>query len=726
MADTDFDSELREVFREEVEESLETLVQALDHVIVAGGGLAEALQIAMRTTHNVKGAARVAGFSAIEQLAHAMEDVLVVFRDQEKPLGEALCESLREGVVVIRQLVDGEAVEERSQALIATLTGKAKPKARGKAKKKKKKKKASSRAKTSVEVPSQAQAQDEVEVGIEVASPAFGTRRLGSVKVAPERLDHLMAFSGDFLSLHARMENRHLDLEAFRGIFEETRSDLPDSARLLVDALGLKLDGVVRAAHEELYRFSYLTQEFSAAIKQVRMQPLRDSVGQWRRTVDGVASELGRKVRLKTEVDEIEVDRQILDGLRDPMMHLLRNAVDHGIEPPEARVAKDKPSTGTVLVSAEVAGTMIAIDISDDGRGIDLEAVRRRGAEVGLIEAGEGEKEDRELLEMIFSPALTTAAQVSHLSGRGVGLDVVRGRLNDLGGHVRVVKPRLGGTTIRLVIPSTLVSTKGLLVRAGEITYALPIAHVASALQVLTADVKTTASGPMVQRSNEPPLSLRWLTSLMQAPRAPDPSALTVVVVSVAETRIGLVVDEVVGDSEFVTKPLPWNFSRLRGVVGATVLGDEDLAIVVDVPGLLHAVRQKEAGRTDAVRMPQPGRKPRILIVDDSVTSRTLERNILQAAGYDVTVAVDGEAGWEAMQAGSFDLVVSDVEMPRLDGFGLTRRIRAEFGDIPIILVTSLDRQEDIAEGAAAGADEYLPKGRFDQRILLEAIGRLL
>ncbi|MDH5490899.1 MAG: response regulator, partial [Myxococcales bacterium] len=437
----------------------------------------------------------------------------------------------------------------------------------------------------------------------------------------------------------------------------------------------------------------------------------------------------GKRVRFEGDVGDFGLDRQVLDGLRDPMVHLLRNAVDHGIEAPEERESRGKAPIGTVSVRARTMGSMVEIDITDDGRGVDRQAVIARAIERGLLSPERAAKiSEAEVLDLLFSPGFSTAGAVSRISGRGVGLDVVRTRVQELGGRAEIGENPGGGTLFRLTVPSSLVSTKGLLVKTGSTVHALPIAYVERTLRVALEDVRSVEGGAAVEQEGSEPLRLRWLATLMAESRQDDPERLAVVVVEHGRQRRGLVVGDVLGEAEFVVRQLPWNIRRLRGIAGAAVLGDGGLAVVIDVPSLFEGAASGRLAATETVKRKSEARKQRILVVDDSLTSRMLERNILLATGYDVEVANDGEEGWEALQRQEVDLLITDVEMPRLDGIELTRRVRADarLRELPIIMVTSLSRPEDVKAGAAAGADEYIVKGRFDHRALLDAVNRLI
>jgi two-component system, chemotaxis family, sensor kinase CheA len=698
MSETDED-DIWPLFRDEATEALEELAQITSALSLPGGADRQhELEAARRILHNIKGAARIADCEGIEIVAHALEEALR--DDGGGALGE-MAARLADGMGLMARFLGGDNPLDAAQRF-AGRDGEAAPPAE--------------------ETPA---ARPPAGEAAGISGRPFTT----TVRIEASRLDRLMLFVGEMVTadvgqqaFQAELERHHLELA---GLEREN----PEAMRRGLRALASSLGGLVDQNRQNVVRFGHLLRDWSAAIKQARMCPLGGVVSQWRRVVAEAAHALGREASLLVEVGDIEIDRQVLDGLRDPMMHLLRNAVAHGIEPPDVRERKGKPRAGTVRVRARAPGMMVELEVTDDGAGFDTARIRQRAVEQGLEEADRAARmTPLELAELVFLPGLSTAESVTGVSGRGVGLDVVRQRLVDLGGSVRIGDPTPAGSTFVLEVPATIVSTKGLLLRSGRTSFVLPMAYVARTLRVARSEVREIDGASAVAEPGRDPLRLRWLASIMQEPRRPDPDRLLVVVVADGAARLGLVVEDVVGEIESVTKRLPWNVPRVPGVAGAMLLGTGGVAVVIDVPRLLFATAARSGERAEAPRAAEPLRKRRILVVDDSLTSRTLERNILVAAGYDVDTVNDGEVAWQSLQAEAYDLVVSDVQMPRLDGLELCRRIRAHprLRALPVLLVTSLDRPTDVVLGSEAGADEYIVKGRFDQKALLEAVARHL
>ena len=704
------------IFRDELAENLDQLAQRLETLRAGGGAEAdsrgETVDAAFRIAHNVKGASRIVGMLPISELAHAMEEVLSPLRgigakgangangaNGEVPSPPDL-DRLFEAVTLMGRLGAGEDLAAAAADLTAALMKSAPP------------------------APARPAAESAA-----VRSPDVAAAPEGSVRVEIGRLDRLMAATGELLATQARQAARLTALTRLAGDLRLAGQQLPPAQRPRFVQLSRALDSFLREEGQERRRFGYLTDEIGTAMKRVRMLPLSGLAAQWRSIVRDVAERLGKEVHLTVEVGNIELDKHILDGLRDPLMHILRNAVAHGIEAPASRHAAGKPGAGTIVVRASMRGSMVQVEVGDDGRGLDPAAI---AAAAGRRRAATSEQlarmDETEVCDLLFAPGFSTADAVTEISGRGVGLDVARQRLQELGGHVAIrARGALGGATVELTLPVSLVSTRGLLVRVGPAIFALPVEFVERTLRADAGEVQRVDGVAAIPQADGEPLPVRWLATLMGVPREPDPGKLTVVVLARGASRLGLVVGEVLGEEELVTKKLPWNLKRVKGIHGAVILGDGRLAVVVDPLQAFDATRSA-AGSAETVLVAAATARPRVMVVDDSLTSRALERSILEAAGYEVVVMVDGRQAWEALRQEPVDLVVADVQMPEMDGLELTRRIRAESASqhLPVILVTSLGSDADLAAGANAGADAYIVKGRFDQRELLAAVKRLV
>jgi two-component system chemotaxis sensor kinase CheA len=567
------------------------------------------------------------------------------------------------------------------------------------------------------------------------ASAASDSAAIASVRVESRRLDRLAEYAGELLAMHARLTDRDESLQRFREALNEGIRELPTEARTLMNPLARNFERLLEADRGELERFGRLTSDLGEAMKHVRMMRLSSLAPTWRQLVRESAQKMGRQIELEVDVGEIELDKFVLDQIRDPVIHLLRNAVAHGIEPSQDRLALGKRDVGKIAIAAGLNGAMVRLEVSDDGRGLDPRYIGERAVRKGLLEPARlAQMAPTEVVELIFQEGFTTAENVGSVSGRGVGLGVVKSQITALGGRVAILlKPTLGGSTFELTFPVSVVSRKGLLVRSRSSVYALPIEQVMGTVRISRRDLQTVDGEPVWAAPGTGPLKLRWLSRLMgQPPEATGTDRLKVVVLSWGEARLGLIVGEVLGGDEYVVKRLPSNLGGIQGVDGAVILADGSLAVALNVQGLFAAaasrspVETQSASPSEAPPKDEPARAKRILVVDDQLTTRAVHRSLLESCGHQVVLAADGEEAWEVLQREPFDLLVSDVQMPRLDGYALTARIRQStpLKDLPVILVTARGTPEDIAAGAKAGANEYLVKGQYESEKLLASIRR--
>ncbi len=492
-------------------------------------------------------------------------------------------------------------------------------------------------------------------------------------------------------------------------------------------------------------RMAQVVADLEEDVRRTRMMPVATVFETFPRMVRDLARDLGKQARLVVQGGEVEVDRSVLEQIKDPLTHLLRNSVDHGVESPQARTAAGKPAEGVIALAAAQRGDSITIEVSDDGAGIDLKAVRAKAVAKGLLRAGEAETlSDREALWLIFSSGLSTSDRVTDLSGRGVGLDVVRENIERLHGIVDVDSQRGRGTRFTLSLPLTVATTLCLLAQTGSQVFALPVSNVVRIVRLRPEEIGRAEGREAITLDGRPMPLVRLGEVLQPLPAPPVVTGggkggghLPVVILGSAERRVAFTVDALVGVREVVIKSLPKPLVRVRYTAGATILGTGEVVIVLNVADLLRATgRPRSVAAATAVRS-APGAdeakredtaRPTIIVCDDSFTTRTLEKNILESAGYPVRVAADGVEAWNLLQSEGADVLVSDINMPRMDGFELTAKVRADerFKHLPVILITSLESREDRERGIQAGADAYIVKSAFDQEGLLSTIQRLI
>jgi two-component system chemotaxis sensor kinase CheA len=598
----------------------------------------------------------------------------------------------------------------------------------------------------------------------------------GTVRIATSKLDGLMAHVGELLVSTTGLDDRRLELRslldslaAWADEWERLRPELDrvdefledvrdrpngrdagDVARIReVDALAVFLrEGEGKLANVEARlteldrelgrtdrRTRQVTSELQSEVLRVRMLPVSALFDSLPRMVRDLARDLGKEAGVAIRGADTEVDRAVLEQMRGPLTHLVRNALDHGLESPEERVRGGKPRGGTIGITASQRGGALIVEIQDDGAGIDAVRVRAAAVEKGVLTPDAARAmSDREAISLIFGSGLSTAPTVTDVSGRGVGLDVVRESVERLQGSIEV-DSRLGeGTTFTLTLPVSVATTQSLLVRSGGQTFAIPLPSVSRILRIAPESV-ATAQGRSVVAIEGEPVMVTPLAGVLGLDREESNGGGTrpAVLLRSGNRSVALTVDELLGSQDLVVKNLPAPLLRVRGLGGATILGSGDVVVVVNVADLVKSAAgtgrngAKDAPDRSAAR-PASASSRVVLVADDSVVSRMLQKGILETAGYQVRVAADGMEAWELLQAEPCDLLVSDVNMPRLDGLELTAKLRsdARFRDFPVILVTSLDSAQDHARGVEAGADAYIVKSAFSRDGLLQAVQRLI
>lgn len=730
MTDDALAARLLVIFTDELDEQVQQLNDDL-LALERTPGDAERLRAVFRVMHTLKGASRAAGLPAVEALCHALENELSRVRDGGAPLGAAQIALLFEAADALGATRDAlRAGEPPPDATLATVLGHAR--GRGSA---------APLVRPITVAPPQPAApsdappaapSDSPPVALveakdphvpQLALPDEGTRATSHVRVSLQQVDAIAGAAAELAGLAAVLGEHADDLAALRARRRaERRRDGGD------DALDGELTRLLRHAGEDARAVTGVSTRLGASARHLRQRPLAELTETLPRVARDVAKDVGKQVRVVVTGGEIEADRVVLEALREPLLHLVRNAVDHGLELPAQRTAAGKDVEGEVRIEGSLRGDRLQVVISDDGRGLDLAAVRK-----GVERRGRHASDDPAMLmRAIFDDGFTTRETATTLSGRGVGMGIVRAAAERMGGTVGVSSIPNHGTKVTIDVPVNIATMSVVLVEVGGITLGVPSAFVE---RVGRADPRTLArvDGRTMLVSHERPTPVTTLAALLGPPfeDAPAPAMLQLVVLESGGRRLAVVVDDLVDERELVLRPLEHAGRAATSVtVGTALLGTGVVALVLSVPALLDqsdgsASSSHAAFATAGQEAPAPSR---ILVVDDSITSRTLEQSVLSAAGYDVTTAVDGAEAWRSIERHEFALVVSDVEMPHLDGFGLCARIRANArtATLPVILVTSLDEPAQRARGLEAGADAYITKSSFDQDTLLDTVRMLI
>jgi two-component system chemotaxis sensor kinase CheA len=555
-----------------------------------------------------------------------------------------------------------------------------------------------------------------------------------TIRVETARLDQLVALTENLLSpkLAASERMRHAGqlVEELHGMVGRTAAHSPAREELhAVEARARELATALRADQKTL-RTS--VDELYEEMLRVRLMPAAVMLEAFPRMVRDLGRDTGKEVAWRSSGGHLELDRKVLELVKDPLIHLVRNAIDHGIESPTEREAAGKPRRGNVSVTiAVVAGGRIAVEVADDGRGFAIDAIRDAVVRSHVSPAEKvAAMSDADVTELAYNAGVSTSPVVTTISGHGRGLSIVRERLERVGGRISTRSNAGIGTVIRLEFPASIVTDRALLLQVAGTTFLLPLDAVDRAFAIPRADVPLALARRELTRGDEtlPFGSLAAVLGLAPAATAGDERReLPCLLVRSGDRRGIILVDEVLGEHEVVIKAFRPPLLRVRNIRAAGLLGTGRLVLVLRPHDIVLALPSLVPHRTDVPLAPI-SKLLRVLIVDDSITTRTMERNLFEAAGYHVCVAADGLEGWNVLQTETVDVVVSDIDMPRMDGFELTTRIRADrtLAELPVVLVTAREAREDKERGLRVGANAYVLKSSFDQTNLLDIVRRLV
>ncbi|HZG38615.1 MAG TPA: hybrid sensor histidine kinase/response regulator [Nodosilinea sp.] len=789
------DSELRDIFKTTSEERLQTLDDGLLHLEKHPDDSAT-LEALMREAHSLKGDGNMLGVTDLGKVAHHIEHILGDLLRGEAALSAELCDRLSHGLVAMKQLVHeattGEPTGIDLFSVLAELMG-AFPSPQ-------------TASLTADPISDPSPSSDLLHHPAEPAldshyptpsstppltpSPPHSPTplppdnsldpdltnttnyRIETIRVSTQSLDALMTQSGELTVTKIRVAHRLAEIDAISNLWEEWSRDFLMSRFLLHDAqqgkpvwqqldsfrnrteqhleqFGALVHQLSSALHADTTRLETITDSLEEGIRTLRLLPLSTLFNLFPRLVRDLARQEGKAVQLLIEGGDTRADKRILEEMKDPLLHMIHNAIDHGVESPAERLRQGKPEVATITLRGYRTSAGISIEVSDDGRGLDVESIKQAAVRRGLYRPEELDLLTAAQIQgLILSPGFSSRTLVTKISGRGVGLDVLRTNVERLRGSIDVQSKPGEGCTLRIQLGTTLSTAHVLLVAAGGQTFALPAEFVKTACLVQTSEI-FTLEGHNAIRHGDRPLSVVWLSDLLGLPRVEpkqrgrwhnsDRGELpqqrhACIILQSGPDCLGLFVEALLDEQEVVLKPQSQLLKRVRYISGATILGTGDVCMVLNPQDVIGAVRQRgsclalpEASLSETATPPIA--RPRcILLVEDSIATRTQEKRILESAGYEVVTAVDGLDGFNKLQTRPFDAVVSDVQMPNLDGLGLTQRIRQqrEYSELPVVLVTTLASEDDRRRGAEAGANAYITKGSFTQDMLFETLNRLI
>ncbi|VEP12067.1 Chemotaxis protein histidine kinase-like protein [Hyella patelloides LEGE 07179] len=743
------DDELRELYKVASVDHLEKIEQGLLDLEKQPND-SSILDSLLRETHSLKGDSRMLGVADAETLVHQIEEILNEVKKGETIFSSDLCDRLYLGVDAVnkiaREAVTGEPSGVSAFHVIAQLMG-----------------------------AEEEDTEEVTDVGangirpnvipepipetkIQPATPSVPSAEIETVRVDFPKLDSLMTQAGELLVTKLSLERRNDDLAQLLEFWENWSRDFALNKQLLkqlepklteeerqnlakcdrqerkyLEQFGGLVSTLKNLVLEDNARLDTVANKLETGIRNLRLLPLSTIFNLFPRMVRDLGKQLGKEIEFTIEGGEISVDKRILEEIKAPLTHIIRNAIDHGIETPQERVANNKPQKAKLLLKGSQNNNRIIIEVIDDGRGLDVERIGITALKRQVCTESELLKmTPQQVQSLIFAPGFSTRNEVSEISGRGVGLDVVRENVERLKGTVEIQSTWGVGCKFQLSLNTSLSTTYVLIVEINQHFYAIPIDFVEKMILVSPEQIFQVKGTPTILWE-EKPLSVAWLRDLLslEKPRENTLSQQKIpcIILSIGSEKIGVFTDKLIEQQNVILKPQSKLLRKIPNISGATILSSGEVCMVIEPREILQATSAGKGIDSLATISSKITTKPKVLLVEDSIPIRTQVRRILISAGYDVTVAVDGLEGFNTLQAQkNFDAVVSDVEMPNLSGLEMTARIRqySEHDELPIILVTTLATEADKRRGAEAGANAYLTKGDFDQTLLLNTLRRLI
>jgi two-component system chemotaxis sensor kinase CheA len=763
MTDEEFQNRLREAFAIEADEHLRAITTGLLELekSPAPEPRKQIIETTFREAHSLKGAARAVNRMDIEAICQAMETVFAGWKRQPGSVAVERFDTLNRAVDLAAELLrlpDASGSADKSAVVEMVRQINAPP---------------------SAQIPASKPPSPDFKAAISPPAPPPPAPAPGpppppeppraaeaprpdpapapvvseTVRIPTAKMDALLRQAEEMLAVKLTATQHAAELRALSGMLEAWRkewSKIRDAspsgptanARIeeflqwndgFMRSLEKKLGAVTKTAERDERGIGALIDALLDDAKRLVMLPFAALLDLFPKQVRDLSRDQGKQIELTVQGREVELDKRILEEMKDPLIHLVRNAIDHGLEKPDARAARGKPPRGSLrLAVSQVDGSKVEILVSDDGEGIDPARVKASAIKNGAISEAEAARlDDAAALMLIFQSGVSTSPIITEISGRGLGMAIVREKIEKLGGQIAINTRPGEGTTFRILLPVTLATFKGVLAAVAGQTFILPTSSVERIVRIKREEIQTVANKETIVIDGRT-VALARMDETLELPPRPGANPtqgnfIEAAVLGAAEKRIAFVVDAVLGEQEVLVKPLGKPLLRVRNVAAATVLASGAPALILNAPDLLKsAVRLAGTGIRGTA--PAAARTRNLLVTDDSVTSRMLLKNILESVGYQVATAIDGVDALSALRSREFDLVVSDVEMPRMDGFELTEKIRADkkLADLPVVLVTALGSREHQERGIDVGANAYIVKGSFDQTNLLEVIRKLI
>lgn len=705
------------LFFEETTDAHQKFVNSLSLIEKSPDNGAAEINNAYNQIHALKGSARIVGHAPMGDLSFLMEQSLSLVINKKIELAPSLIAALIEGAglikIFINEIKKGEAITDHSafKKVASSLNSFLHPHIIGE--------NISSTHKTSLQ-------------------------SKNTVRVSSEKLDRLIDQSSELLIIKSKTSQRPIYIQSIINRCNKLKHSLKGEKNIANNgAENLKekyenevahiidhLDFLYKTFSDDNRQLSLMIEKIQDDIKKTRLFPFNTILDSFPKMVRELAISKKKKIKYEVSGGDIELDKHILEEIKDPLMHMLRNSVDHGIETPEERIFSGKPRDGNIQIRLSQKGSSVSIEVEDDGRGLDVDCIKASAIKRELyLEKDLNQMKERQVLNLIFHPGFSTSDSITDVSGRGIGMDVVKSTIERLNGTVDIQTVKNKGTKFILTIPLSISTTRAIKISVCDEIFFLPINMVDKIISVSEKDLTAVEGEPAV-RYRDSNIPYVHMASILNIPEPEDSNntGKSTAILRAGNASVAFAIDKFFGEEEIIVKGLGNHMKRVRNVSGVTIMNDGRVAPILNVNDMINTVQLR--GITPSkkkIKEPEIRDDLSILIVDDSIMTRTLEKNILESHGYKVTTAVDGQDALFKLGERSFDIIVSDVQMPNMNGLELTEKIKqnSRYKKIPVILVSALESDDDKKRGMLTGADAYIVKSSFDQSNLLNAIKRL-
>jgi two-component system chemotaxis sensor kinase CheA len=752
--EADFLKRIRETFRIEAEEHLRAFSAGLIELEKTHPEerVTEIIETMFREVHSLKGAARSVDQKEIESLCQPLESIFSALKSRKINLSPFSFSLFYKAMDHLKKLITttGKDQSGADHQIIRGLIQQLKEIAAGKPGEKN----------AAQELMSDIRTAPPEKVHLPVTDFPGGTRPVSTetVRIRISKLDPLLLQAEEMIQSKIAADQRINELRELCTELNEWKNETQkwksrrsaatislwnewcEASEMHLNKTESQLTEITRSMERDQHSHDRLVNHHLEAMKQVLMLPVDSMVEVFPGMVRDISHEQNKEVDFTTTGTELEIDRRILEELKDPLIHLIRNSIDHGIDKPQERVLQNKPAHGKISFAFDAKENgQFEITLSDDGKGINKDLVLKAAVKSGILSKDDaGKLEQEEILNLIYQSGVSTSPIITDISGRGLGLSIAHEKITKLNGVISVETEAGKGTTFRIRLPMALAAFRGIMIKVNEFLFILPTMNVEQVLRVEEADIKTVENHETILIASQI-ISLVDIREVLGLPEQKHSGSdrknagfeksdnIRVVVLFSAEQRIAFKVDDILGEQQVLVKGLGKLLHRVINISGATILGSGKLVPVLNIDDLMRSAIRTKGRKNETVELfvPKPGK---ILVAEDSITSRTLIKNILETAGYQVTTAIDGTDAFIKARTGDFDIIVSDVDMPKMNGFELTLKIKNDkkLSEIPVVLVTALESREDCERGIEAGADAYIIKSSFDQTNLLEIIKKLI